>query len=63
MTSSFSPFHIDGKILKYKKNSDTRKPGIGMIEEAVNKYDIDISKSYFIGDSLVDMQCAEKRWY
>lgn len=55
----FSPFHIEGKIQEYTKDSNTRKPGTGMIEEAVHKYDIDLSNSYFIGDSLVDMQCAE----
>jgi D-glycero-D-manno-heptose 1,7-bisphosphate phosphatase len=55
----FSPYHIEGKIQEYTKDSNTRKPGTGMIEEAVNKYDIDLSGSYFIGDSLVDMQCAE----
>jgi D,D-heptose 1,7-bisphosphate phosphatase len=55
----FSPFHTEGKILKYTKDSETRKPGTGMIEEAVTKYNIDLTKSYFIGDSLVDMLCAE----
>lgn len=55
----FSPFHIDGKIPEYTKDSNTRKPGIGLIEEAVKKYDIDLRNSYFIGDSIVDMQCAE----
>jgi len=55
----FSPYHIEGTIQEYTKDSKTRKPGTGMIEEAVKKYDIDLSKSYFIGDSIVDMQCAE----
>lgn len=55
----FSPFHIDGKINEYKKICNTRKPGTGMIDAAAKKYNIDLSKSYFIGDSLVDMQCAE----
>jgi len=55
----FSPFHIEGRIQEYTKESNTRKPGIGMIEEAAKKYYIDLSKSYFIGDSLADMQCAE----
>ncbi len=54
----FSPYHIDGVIEEYTKESDCRKPGTGMIEKAVKKHDVDLSKSYFIGDSLVDMQCA-----
>lgn len=55
----YSPFHIDGIVPEYTKHSDTRKPGIGMIKMAVEKYNIDLSKSFLIGDSIVDMQCAE----
>jgi UDP-N-acetylmuramoyl-tripeptide--D-alanyl-D-alanine ligase len=55
----FSPFHTEGKIQEYTKECDSRKPDTGMIDDAVKKYDIDLSKSYFIGDSLTDMQCAE----
>lgn len=55
----YSPFHKDGKILQYTKECSTRKPGIGMIKEAVKIFNIDLSRSYFIGDSLVDMLCAE----
>lgn len=55
----YSPFHVDGKIEKYTKECSTRKPGTGMIDEAVRKLNIDLSKSYLIGDSLVDMQCAD----
>ncbi|MCX6159361.1 MAG: HAD family hydrolase [Ignavibacteriota bacterium] len=55
----YSPFHADGIIEQYTKACSTRKPGIGMIEEAVKKFNVDLSCSYFIGDSLVDMQCAE----
>lgn len=55
----YSPFHIEGKIPEFTKNCNSRKPGTGMIDEAVIKYNIDLSKSYFIGDSIVDMQCAD----
>jgi D,D-heptose 1,7-bisphosphate phosphatase len=55
----YSPFHTEGKIQEFTIDNNTRKPGIGMIEEAVKKHDIDLSRSYFIGDSIVDMQCAE----
>jgi D-glycero-D-manno-heptose 1,7-bisphosphate phosphatase len=55
----YSPYHIEGKIPEFTKDSVTRKPGTGMIDAAVKKYSIDLSKSYFIGDSIVDMQCAE----
>lgn len=35
---------------KPSENCDCRKPKKGMIEQALAKYDVDISKSVFIGD-------------
>lgn len=55
----YSPYHAEGIIEKYKKDSPDRKPGTGMILKAVSKHDISIKESFFIGDSLSDMQCAE----
>jgi D-glycero-D-manno-heptose 1,7-bisphosphate phosphatase len=54
----YSPYHTDGIIKKYAMESNTRKPGTGMIMQAVDKYYIDLNMSFLIGDSLVDMQCA-----
>jgi histidinol-phosphate phosphatase family protein len=55
----FSPYHVDGIIEKYKIESPMRKPGIGMILAAKKKHDIDLSKSYFIGDTHEDMKTAD----
>lgn len=55
----YSPYHKDGIIEKYSVDSNCRKPGIGMIEKAVERHNIDLSKSWFVGDSIVDMQCAQ----
>ncbi len=54
----FSPFHKDGIVEEFKKESRCRKPGTEMIEKAKEKHTIDISESYFVGDSFADMQCA-----
>lgn len=40
----------------YKIKCNCRKPNIGLIEYCVQKYNIDLSKSWFIGDSTVDIQ-------
>ena len=37
-----------------------RKPDSGMIEKAIARFNIDISKSFFIGDKERDIQAAEK---
>lgn len=55
----YSPYHPDGIIEKYKRHSEDRKPDTGMIRKAVEKFDVNIGESYFIGDSFADMQCAE----
>jgi len=55
----YSPYHTEGTVEEYKKNSSCRKPGTGMIEEAVKNHGIDLTKSFLIGDSMADMQCAE----
>lgn len=36
-----------------------RKPKIGLIEQLAAKYPLDLSQTFFIGDSLSDMQAAK----
>jgi D-glycero-D-manno-heptose 1,7-bisphosphate phosphatase len=56
----FCPFHKDGIVKKYKKNSSLRKPNIGMFRLAQKKYKIDKKNSFMIGDQKTDMQFAKK---
>jgi D-glycero-D-manno-heptose 1,7-bisphosphate phosphatase len=37
-----------------------RKPGIGMFVKAKEDFNIDLSKSLMIGDSIVDMQVGDR---
>lgn len=41
-----------------KDRCDCRKPQPGLIHKIKNKYAVDLSKTYFIGDSHVDMLAA-----
>ncbi len=54
----YSPYHTEGILEEYKKESETRKPGIGMILEAKAKHNINLSGSYMIGDSYSDILCG-----
>lgn len=54
----FSPYHKDGIIEEYKAEHPSRKPDIGMILEAQKKYNINLSKSYMIGDAYTDIKCG-----
>lgn len=50
----YCPFHKDGIIPDYTKDSSDRKPKPGMILKAAKDLDIDIAKSIMIGDKLSD---------
>lgn len=52
----YCPHHKNGIIKKYSIDCNCRKPKIGLIEEAVKKYNIDLSKSYIIGDKDSDIE-------
>ncbi|WP_430409969.1 HAD-IIIA family hydrolase [Kordia sp.] len=58
----FCPHHPDkgfeGENISYKKECTCRKPNIGMIENAVAKFNIDVKKSYVIGDTWRDIECG-----
>ncbi|MCM1218375.1 MAG: HAD-IIIA family hydrolase [Lachnospiraceae bacterium] len=56
----FCPHHPDkgfaGEILELKINCDCRKPKIGMLVKAAKRYNIDLERSWYIGDSTLDIQ-------
>tara|TARA_B100000941_G_scaffold256967_1_gene206579 strand:+ start:214 stop:726 length:513 start_codon:yes stop_codon:yes gene_type:complete len=56
----FCPFHKDGIVKKYKKNSTLRKPDNGMFKIINKKWKVDKKKSFMIGDQLTDMKFAKK---
>ena len=56
----YCPHHIDGKIPKYTKACNCRKPATGMIDAACAEYDIDRTRAILIGDSESDMECAKR---
>tara|TARA_B110000438_G_C15675478_1_gene590021 strand:+ start:166 stop:663 length:498 start_codon:yes stop_codon:yes gene_type:complete len=56
----FSPFHPKAKIKKFRKKSNTRKPGNLMIKQIIKKWPVDLKKSFMIGDRLSDKKCAKK---
>ena len=56
----FCPYHKDGVIKKYKKNSMLRKPNIGMFLKASKIWNIDKKKSFMVGDQKTDMEFAKR---
>ncbi|MDC3062274.1 HAD-IIIA family hydrolase [Candidatus Pelagibacter sp.] len=56
----FAPYFKKSKYQKYRKNSGDRKPNIGMFKKALEKWNIDIKKSFFIGDKKTDYLASKK---
>ena len=43
-----------------KCSCDCRKPAPGMIKEAALKHDLDLNRSWMIGDNITDIEAAER---
>lgn len=53
------PHHPDGVVPSLSIKCDCRKPSPGMIDYAMQKYDIDIDQSILIGDKISDIQAGQ----
>jgi D-glycero-D-manno-heptose 1,7-bisphosphate phosphatase len=54
----FCPFHPDGTVDVYARDSDRRKPKPGMLLSAAEKLALDLSRSWVIGDAGRDIEAA-----
>jgi D-glycero-D-manno-heptose 1,7-bisphosphate phosphatase len=54
----YCPHHPTARLESYRQDCRCRKPGTGMIEQAVKELGIDVANSYMIGDSVRDVQLA-----
>ena len=55
----YCPYHPKFGNNKYKKDSFLRKPNPGMILKAIKKWNININKSFMIGDKTSDQLAAK----
>tara|TARA_B100001027_G_scaffold195113_1_gene151286 strand:+ start:768 stop:1271 length:504 start_codon:yes stop_codon:yes gene_type:complete len=54
------PYHPKAKIKKYRKKTNLRKPGNGMLLKAIKKYKINPNQCFMIGDEKKDFLSAKK---
>lgn len=56
----YCPFHPDGAVEQYAVESDLRKPKPGMLLQAAEEMDIDLSASWMVGDGPHDVEAGQR---
>ena len=54
----FCPFHPDAPLTAYRIDSDWRKPKPGMLLDLIDKWPIELSGSFLVGDKDSDLRAA-----
>ena len=56
----YCPYHPEGVIDEFRKESDLRKPNPGMLLRAADEMNIDLDNSWMIGDSFRDVIAGKR---
>lgn len=56
----YCPHHPNGVVEKYSLQCSCRKPEPGMLLQASKEYGLDLSKSWFVGDSASDAEAGRR---
>ncbi len=50
--------HPDALVKKYRRDCDCRKPKPGLLLRAARENGVDLARSFFVGDALVDVKAG-----
>jgi D-glycero-D-manno-heptose 1,7-bisphosphate phosphatase len=56
----YCPHHPKAGNSRYTTTCDCRKPGTGLIDKAARELDIDIARSYMVGDKWSDIELGQR---
>jgi D,D-heptose 1,7-bisphosphate phosphatase len=56
----YCPFHPEGTVEEYARDSELRKPQPGMLLKAAKELDLDLSQSWMVGDSARDIEAGQR---
>lgn len=56
----YCPHHPDAEIIKFRQNCDCRKPKTGLFKKAIEDFNIDLDKSFLIGDRMRDLELCRQ---
>ncbi|HFQ89749.1 MAG TPA: HAD family hydrolase [Desulfobulbus sp.] len=54
------PHHPEAKEERYRVRCDCRKPGTGLLEQAAREMDLDLARSFMVGDRWSDLECGAR---
>jgi len=56
----FCPFLVDAKVAAYRQDSPLRKPAPGMLLQAALDFDLDLGRSFMVGDKADDIEAGKR---
>jgi D-glycero-D-manno-heptose 1,7-bisphosphate phosphatase len=55
----YCPHHPEAKLAAYRATCDCRKPAPGLLQQAARDLDLDLGRSYMIGDRWRDLRAGQ----
>lgn len=56
----YCPHHPEAVREEYRKNCDCRKPKTGLVERIAREHDLDLKRSYIVGDKIEDVEFGQR---
>lgn len=56
----YCPHHPDGKVAEFTGPCDCRKPGTAMLDTAAREWNLDLHRSWVVGDQWRDIELARR---
>ena len=56
----YCPHHPEGRVEAYRQHCRCRKPDTGMIERAAAELELDLSRSFVVGDRYLEVEMARR---
>ena len=54
----YCPHHPEGRVERYRKVCDRRKPGGGMLRDLLGRWNVDAARSFLVGNMPHDLEAA-----